>query len=97
MELSPSSEAVNCVATQELPSDLWNPKVYYRLHESPPLLPTLSQIDPHHTTSSYLSILILSAHVCLRLPNGPFPSVFPIYILFFPFVLHALPISSSLT
>jgi hypothetical protein len=30
MELSPSWEAANCAATQELPSILWNPKFYYR-------------------------------------------------------------------
>jgi hypothetical protein len=53
--LSPSWEAANYAATQERPSALWNPKVHYRVHKSPPLVPILS-----HTF-----ILILSTHLRL--------------------------------
>jgi hypothetical protein len=76
MELSPSSKAANSAATQELPSVLRNPKVHYRVHKSPPYT---GQIDLVHTTHPiFLTfILILSIHLRLDLPSGPFPSDSP--------------------
>ena len=67
-------------AIQEIPQILWNMKVHYRIHKCPPPVPILSQLHPVSTPSpptSWRSILILSSHLRLGLPNGLFPSGFP--------------------
>jgi hypothetical protein len=48
-------KAPKCLATQEYPNILWNPTIHYHVHNSPPLIPILSQIKPVHTTTSYFS------------------------------------------
>jgi hypothetical protein len=59
MQMSPSSEAASCAATQEFLNILWNPKVYFRVQKSLPLVPILSQINPVYTTPSYFSTMYI--------------------------------------
>jgi hypothetical protein len=65
MQLSPW-KAASCAVTQELRRILWNPKVHYPVQRSPPLVHILSQINPIHTTTTYLSKIFLRLFTRLR-------------------------------
>ena len=85
MEQFPS-DANRFSFSQEIPRIFWNPPVHYRSHKFPPPVPILSQLDPVHTPppTFWRSILILSSHLRLGLPNGLFPWGFPTKTLYKP-------------
>ena len=65
-------------ASQEVPRLLWIPTIYYRVHETSPFVPILSQINSVHTASYFMKI-----HFSIILPLTPrsskcfLPSGFP--------------------
>jgi hypothetical protein len=75
--MSPFSEAASYAATQESFWTLWTPKAYYRVHESPPLVPILSKTDPVHTTQSKTYRNIIPPRLRLRLSSGIFMAFSP--------------------
>jgi len=93
MEQSPSSEANQFSASQEIPCILWNLKVYYCVYNSPPPVPILSQINPVHALPSH----ILKIHLNIILSSMPGSSKrslflrFPTKTLYTPFLspIHA--------
>ena len=86
MVQSPSLEVNGFAASQEIPCISRKPKVHYRTHKRPPPVSILGQpiqsIYPHPT--SWRSFLIVSTHLGLGLPSGPFPSGFPTNTLYTP-------------
>jgi hypothetical protein len=84
MELSPSWEAANCAATQELPNILWTRRFITAFTRA--LHWSLFWARSIQSLSSYpislRSILILSAHLRLGIPSGLFHSGISTNILY---------------
>jgi hypothetical protein len=80
--ITPSLEANSCSASQEIPRILCNSKLNYRVHNIPPLVPILSQINPTLSHPISLRPILLSSHLRLGLASGLYPSDFPTKILY---------------
>jgi hypothetical protein len=72
VELSPSWEATSCSVIEEFLNILWNQKVNYRVHKSPPPAPVLSQINPVRTSPFRLFKIIFNIIICLGVLSGLF-------------------------
>ena len=70
-----------CSSSQKLCRILRSLGVHYHVDNSPPDFPLLSQINPVQDLPFYLMFL-QSCYLCLCLPSGLFPQVFPPNITF---------------
>jgi hypothetical protein len=62
--------AITYLLTELSPSILWNPKVQYRVHKSPPLVPILSHINPIQSIPSYLHRIGCTRYNMVMSPGG---------------------------
>lgn len=67
MDLSPFWEAVSRSVTEEFPNSLRNPKVYYHVHKTPPLVPVLIQMNPTYLPKISFNIILSPSMVSFLL------------------------------
>jgi hypothetical protein len=102
MERSPPSEASSHSASHKIPRILWNPNIHYRVHNSPPRVLVLSQVNPVHNVLPYSPKIRCN----ITFPSIPRSSEWSLPFRFsnqnfscishLSCVLHALPYSYSL-
>jgi hypothetical protein len=75
-------EPINRFTGRNIARLQWKPKVHGRVHNSPSLVPILSQTHPLRTLPSYFFKVHFNVrpihHSCLNLPSGLFPSAFSV-------------------
>jgi len=86
-------------ASQQIPNISWNPKVHYLIHNIPPPVPILIQINPVHAPTLHslkihFNIIILPTPGSLKCSLSlRFPHQNSVYTTPPPYMLHAPPIS----
>ena len=95
MEHNPSWETNSSWTIQKILPVLWSPKVQYCINKREPLVPILSQKNSVNASpSSWTSILILTYHLRVGIPNGHsvrYPHQNPVRTSILPYVPHAPP------
>jgi hypothetical protein len=82
-KLHEAEEVKSCSATQEITSILWGLKVHCRVHNTPPVIPVLKQMNSVHILQSYFfNTSFFSSQVHLGLFSGMFLLDFSARILY---------------
>ena len=66
MEQSPSRKSNEFSVCQDIPRNIWNPKVHYSSHNCPPPVPILRNIDPVNNPASHLINIYLNNEPALH-------------------------------